>query len=144
MSPRLPTPSTAPAITRVARLPVNPTRSEGMPRSCEIAGRFNDRSVGSTAATTNGIEVAKTIMKVENVHLDCACASVDIAPPPSPVRTRYGNSARYTDSDGTTDRFIGADNAYSWEPGPPKEALSFRAALISATRVSENVQCETV
>src|SRR5215212_329977 len=75
MSPRLPTPSTAAAITRVARLPVNPTRSEGMPRSRVIAGRFNDRSVGSTASTTNGIEVARTIMKVENVHLGCACAS---------------------------------------------------------------------
>src|SRR5918993_5997325 len=90
MSPRLPTPSTAAAITSVARLPVNPTRSEGMPRSCVIAGRFNDRSVGSTAATTNGIEVARTIMKVENVHLGRVCAAVVIAPPYSLPLTHWG------------------------------------------------------
>src|SRR5215204_4399470 len=98
MSPRLPTPSTAAAITRVATLPVNPTRSEGMPRSRVIAGRFNDSSVGSTAATTNGIEVARTIMKVENDHLDRACAIGVIALPPSPVLTRCEDSASYAAS----------------------------------------------
>src|ERR687897_997008 len=75
MSPRLPTPSTAAAITSVATLPVKPTRSEGMPRSRVIAGRFNENSRGSTPVTTNGIEVARTIIKIENVHLGCACAS---------------------------------------------------------------------
>src|SRR5215212_5994360 len=98
MSPRLPTRSTAAAITRVATLPVNPTRSEGMPRSRVIAGRFNDSSVGSTAATTNGIEVARTIMKVENDHLDRACAIGVIALPPSPVLTRCEDSASYAAS----------------------------------------------
>src|SRR5918994_6869027 len=98
MSPRLPTPSTAAAITRVARLPVNPTRSEGMPRSCVIAGRLKDRSVGWTAATTNGIEVERTIMKVENDHLDRACAIVVIGSPPSPVLTRGEDSASYAAS----------------------------------------------
>jgi hypothetical protein len=40
-----------------------------MPRSCLIAGRFNESSRGSTPVTTNGIEVARTIIKIENVHL---------------------------------------------------------------------------
>jgi hypothetical protein len=59
----------------LATLPVNPTRSEGMPRSWVIAGRFNESSRGSAPVTTNGIEVARTIMRIENVHLGCACAS---------------------------------------------------------------------
>src|SRR5829696_3880968 len=64
-----------------------------MPRSWVIAGRFNESSPGSTPSTTNGIEVARTIMKSENVHLGCACASVVNAPPHSPVLTRCGDSA---------------------------------------------------
>src|SRR5215208_5388953 len=90
MSPRLPTPSTAAAIIRVARLPVNPTRSEGMSRSRVIAGRFNDRSVGSTDSATNGIEVARTTMKIENVHRGCVSDTVVIAPPYSFPLTRGG------------------------------------------------------
>ena len=40
----------------LATLPVNPARSEGIPRSWVIAGRFNESSRGSTPVTTNGIE----------------------------------------------------------------------------------------
>src|SRR5436305_4459253 len=115
MSPRLPTPSTAAAITRVAMLPVNPTRSEGMSRSRVIAGRFNDRSVGSTASTTNGIEVARTIMKIENVHVGRICAAVVIAPPYLLPLPHWWDSASFPDSGATTNRFIEVDYAYSWK-----------------------------